>query len=52
MQKLKHIGTVLDYIKEFTSLMLDIPDMFEEDKFFNFQTTLWKWAQIEIQPQL
>ena len=40
LKKLKHTGTVRDYVKEFTSLMLDICDMFEEDKLFNFLTGL------------
>ncbi|KAL0298887.1 UNVERIFIED_CONTAM: hypothetical protein Sradi_6548500 [Sesamum radiatum] len=36
LQKLKHAGTIGDYVKEFSSLMLDVRDMFEEDKLFNF----------------
>lgn len=31
--------------------MLDIPDMSEEDKLFNFQIGLRQWAQIEIRRQ-
>ena len=39
-KKLKHTGTVCDYVEEFTSLMLDIRDISEEDKLFNFVTGL------------
>lgn len=51
LQKLKHTGTVRDYIKDFTSLMLDIPEMAEDNKLFNFLTGLQKWAQIEVRRQ-
>ncbi|KAL0408359.1 UNVERIFIED_CONTAM: hypothetical protein Sradi_1770300 [Sesamum radiatum] len=36
LRKLKHSGTVRDYVKEFSSLMLNVRDMSEEDKLFNF----------------
>ena len=36
LKKLKHTGSVRDYVKEFSSLMLDIRNMFEDDKLFNF----------------
>ena len=40
LRRLKHTGTVQDYVKEFSSLMLDIKNMFEEDKLFNFVSGL------------
>ena len=36
MKKLKQIGSIRDYVKEFSSLILDIKDMSEVDKLFNF----------------
>ncbi|KAL0307239.1 UNVERIFIED_CONTAM: hypothetical protein Sradi_6141200 [Sesamum radiatum] len=48
LRKLKHAGTVRDYVKEFSSLMLDVRDMFEEDKLFNFLSGLQTWAQTEL----
>ncbi|KAL0388130.1 UNVERIFIED_CONTAM: hypothetical protein Sradi_2694800 [Sesamum radiatum] len=49
--KLKHAGTVRDYVKEFSSLMLDVRDMSEEDKLFNFLSGLQTWAQTELRRQ-
>ncbi|KAK4397585.1 RNA-directed DNA polymerase [Sesamum angolense] len=46
LQKLKHSGTVRDYVKEFSSLMLDIRDMSEEDKLF--MSGLQTWAQTKL----
>ena len=36
LKKLKQIATVKEYVKTFSSLMLDIRNMFEDDKLFNF----------------
>ena len=36
LRGLRHTGSVRDYVKEFSSLLLDIRDMSEEDKLFNF----------------
>ncbi|KAL0336608.1 UNVERIFIED_CONTAM: hypothetical protein Sradi_4872700 [Sesamum radiatum] len=49
--KLRHVGTVRDYVKEFSSLMLDVRDMPEEDKLFNFLLGLQTWAQTELRRQ-
>ncbi|XP_075086298.1 uncharacterized protein LOC142169005 [Nicotiana tabacum] len=35
LKKLKQTGTVRDYVKDFSSLMLDISNMSEEDKLHN-----------------
>ncbi|KAL0317364.1 UNVERIFIED_CONTAM: hypothetical protein Sangu_2150700 [Sesamum angustifolium] len=45
-------GTVRDYVKEFGSLMLDVRDMSEEDKLFNFLPGLQTWAQTELRHQV
>ncbi|KAK2995627.1 hypothetical protein RJ640_015464 [Escallonia rubra] len=38
-----------DYVKEFTTLMLHIPNMMEEDLLFNFVDGLQSWAKKELQ---
>jgi hypothetical protein len=49
--KLKHITSVREYVKQFSSLMLDIKDMSEADKLYNFMSGLQRWAQCELQSQ-
>lgn len=51
LKKLKHTGYVRDYINEFSSLMLDIKNMADEDKRFNFISGLQPWAQTELRRQ-
>ena len=51
LKKLKHTGTVRDYVKEFSSLMLDVKNMSEDDKLFNFFSGLQPWAQAELRRQ-
>lgn len=51
LRKLKHSGTTRDYVKDFSSLMLDVRDMSEEDKLFNFLAGLQPWAQAELRRQ-
>ena len=48
LKRLKHAGSVRDYVKEISSLMLDIKNMSEEDKLFNFMSGLQNWAQLEL----
>ena len=40
MRRLKHTGSILDYVKEFPSLMLEIPNMTEKKLLFNFMDNL------------
>lgn len=47
-KKFKHSGTVRDYIKKFSLLMLDVRNMFEEDKLFNFLSGLQPWENTEL----
>ncbi|KAL0363819.1 UNVERIFIED_CONTAM: hypothetical protein Sangu_0479500 [Sesamum angustifolium] len=49
--KLKHSGTVRDYVKKFNSLMLNVYDISEEDKLFNLLSGLQIWAYIELRRQ-
>ena len=48
LKRLRHIGSVKDYVKEFSSLMLDIKNMSEEGKLFNFMSGLQGWAQTKL----
>jgi hypothetical protein len=47
-RKLKHTTSVREYVKQFSSLMLDINDMSEADKLYNFMIGLQMWAQLEL----
>ncbi|KAG6517981.1 hypothetical protein ZIOFF_021381 [Zingiber officinale] len=51
LKRLKQSGSVRDYVKEFSSLMLDIQNMSEEDKLYNFMYGLQPWAQVELRRQ-
>ena len=51
LKRLRHTGSVKDYVKEFSSLMLDIKNMSEKDKLFNFMSRLQGWAQMELRRQ-
>ncbi|WKA00569.1 hypothetical protein VitviT2T_018910 [Vitis vinifera] len=48
MRRLKHAGSIRDYVKEFSSLMLEIPNMTEEELLFNFMDNLQGWAEQEL----
>lgn len=49
-KKLKHTGSIRDYV-EFNSLMLDINDMSEVAKLFNFMLNLQGWACTKLRRQ-
>ncbi|KAL0462683.1 UNVERIFIED_CONTAM: hypothetical protein Slati_0155900 [Sesamum latifolium] len=51
LRKLEHIGSMQDYVKAFSALMLDIRDMSEKDKLFTFMEGLKPWARVELQRQ-
>ena len=44
LKRLKHTSSARDYVKEFSSLMLVIRNMFKEDKLFNFILGLHRWV--------
>ena len=48
LKRLRHTELVRDYVKEFSSLMLDRKNMLEENKLFNFMFGLQGWAQMEL----
>ncbi|KAL6312372.1 hypothetical protein AAG906_008044 [Vitis piasezkii] len=43
-----HIGSIRDYVKEFSSLMLEIPNMIEKELLFNFMENLQGWVEQEL----
>ena len=51
LKRLRHTGFVMKYVKEFSSLMLDIKTMIEEDKLFNFMSGPHEWAQTKLRRQ-
>ncbi|RVW27212.1 hypothetical protein CK203_092587 [Vitis vinifera] len=48
MRRLKHTGSIRDYVKEFSLLMLEIPNITEEELLFNFMDNLQRWAEQEL----
>ena len=40
MKRLKHTGSIREYVKEFSTLMLEISNMSEEELLFNFMDNL------------
>lgn len=48
LRELKQQGTIHEYVKEFTTLMLQIPNLSEEDLLFYFMDELQSWAKQEL----
>ena len=48
IKHLKHTGSIRDYVKEFSSLMLEAPCMDEKDLLFNFMDNLQSWVEQEL----
>ena len=48
MKRLKHTGSICEYVKEFSTLMLEIPNMSEEELLFNFMDNLQSWVEQEL----
>ena len=42
---LKYIGSLCDYVKEFSSVIFEIPNTTEEELLFNFMDNLQGWAE-------
>ncbi|KAA0045082.1 uncharacterized protein E5676_scaffold78209G00350 [Cucumis melo var. makuwa] len=51
LRKLKHTGSIREYVKQFAGLMLDIRDMSEKDKVFCFVEGLKSWAKTKLYEQ-
>ena len=45
MRCLKHTCLICDYVKEFSSLMFEIPNMTGEELLFNFIDNFQGWAE-------
>ena len=48
LRELKHKTTISDYVREFTTLTLQIPNLATEDAFFFFIDGLKSWAKQEL----
>ena len=48
MRRLKHTSSIRNYVKEFSSFMLEIPNMTNEELLFNFMDNLEGWAEQEL----
>lgn len=48
LQQLKKVGNIWEYIKEFTSLVLQKLDLLEMDSLFYFMNGLQPWTKIEL----
>ncbi|GJV60096.1 putative retrotransposon gag domain, aspartic peptidase domain protein [Tanacetum coccineum] len=51
LRKLKQSGTIREYVKEFTTLVLEIPELSDQDSLFYFLTGLQGWAKTELERQ-
>ncbi|KAL2230474.1 UNVERIFIED_CONTAM: hypothetical protein Sindi_1641800 [Sesamum indicum] len=49
LRKLEHTGSVREYVKGFSALMLNIRDKSEADNLFTFMEGLKQWARTELQ---
>ncbi|RVW89537.1 hypothetical protein CK203_043644 [Vitis vinifera] len=45
MKRLKHTGSIREYVKEFSTLMLETPNMSEEELLFNLMDNFQSWAE-------
>ncbi|XP_059663382.1 uncharacterized protein LOC132309045 [Cornus florida] len=48
LRRLKQVGSIRDYVKEFTNLTLEIPDLSDKDSLFFFMDGLQLWAKTEL----
>ncbi|MBA0780084.1 hypothetical protein Gotri_004225 [Gossypium trilobum] len=49
LQRLMQRGTVREYVREFSELMLQISDLSEKEAFFSFTDRLKPWEKQELQ---
>ncbi|GJQ95655.1 putative nucleotidyltransferase, ribonuclease H [Tanacetum coccineum] len=49
IRKLKQSGTIREYVKEFTTLVLEIPELSDQDSLFYFLDGLQGWAKTELE---
>lgn len=48
LRRLKHLGSIRDYIKDFINLVLEIPDLPDKDALLNFMDGFQPWAKTEL----
>lgn len=48
LRRLRQTGSIPEYVKEFTTLMLEIDDMSDKDALFHFRDGLKDWARLEL----
>ena len=48
-RELKQKGSIRAYVREFTSLTLQIPNLMDEDMLFSFLDGLQSWARTELE---
>ena len=48
LRRIKQTGTIRDYIKDFTDLIVEIPKMSDKDSLFNFMDGLQSWVKTEL----
>ncbi|KAI4313126.1 hypothetical protein L6164_026133 [Bauhinia variegata] len=48
LRRLRQSGSISKYIKEFTTIMLEIEDLFDKDALFYFKDVLKDWAKTEL----
>ncbi|GJX32362.1 putative retrotransposon gag domain, aspartic peptidase domain protein [Tanacetum coccineum] len=49
LRKLKQYGAIREYVKEFTTLVLEIPELSDQDSLFYFLDGLQGWAKTELE---
>ncbi|GMJ13797.1 hypothetical protein HRI_005048900 [Hibiscus trionum] len=48
VRNLKHDGTILEYVRKFTELKLQLSSLSEDEGYFDFMNGLQKWAKMEL----
>lgn len=48
LRRLSQSGTISEYIKEFTTIMLEIEDLSDRDALFYFKDGLKEWARAKL----
>ena len=51
LRELRHTGSIHNYVRQFSGLMLDIRDMSETNKIFNFIMGLKPWVKTKLYEQ-
>ncbi|KAL4342172.1 hypothetical protein GQ457_08G028120 [Hibiscus cannabinus] len=49
MRQLQHDGTILEFVRKFTELKLQLLSLSEDEGYFDFTNGLQKWARMELE---